>query len=64
MRTTEIDLAKVQIFQNKNAFQYDAYLPLQWPPLDVSTGSLPRGGGGLPRGKSVNPLPPPGSQND
>ena len=22
---------------HKNAFQYDAYHPLQWPPLDVST---------------------------
>ena len=24
--------------RNKNALQLDAYRPLQWPPLDVSTG--------------------------
>ena len=39
---------------NKNAFQQDAYRPLQWPPLDVST----RGGGRgcLPtRGRGCRP---------
>ena len=25
---------------NKKAFQYDAYRPLRWPPLDVSTGGV------------------------
>ena len=34
------------IFSNKNAFQWDAYRPLQWPPLDVSTEGSPSGGGG------------------
>ena len=41
---------------NKNAFQWDASRPLQWPRLGVNTGGgglprwgLPRGEGGLPR---------------
>ena len=41
----------------KNAFQYDAYRPLQWP--------SPGRGGGLPRGMSDwGGLHPPCEQND
>ena len=29
---------------NKNGFQWDAYQPLQWPPLDVRPGGLPTEG--------------------
>ena len=55
--------------KKKNAFQWDAYRPLQWPPLDVSNGGgvcllggVPSGGcafwkGGLPfRGSTFQGL--------
>ena len=35
---------------NKNAFHWDAYRPLQWPPLDISTKGSASGGGACLRG--------------